>query len=149
MIGPLVSQSPITKESIVHHYGNTDYNVAASAAAARGREKMEEIIHRGQANAVAVVEQVQAQVPRDRIATAKSLSVQSDLENGFDLILPDGEEIPLHDHALGQVVEKAGPRIRGEGEGTGFNKYFSYLRNQGEFGARLAESNLNKLLAES
>ena len=58
---------------MLYHHGAQDYNVAASAAASEARTKFEAEIERGKARTLAVIEQVQNQVPVDRIVPAKKL----------------------------------------------------------------------------
>lgn len=92
----------------MYHHDARDYKEAASAAAKQGREKMEQIIAKGRDNALAVMEQVQAQVPIDRIATAKALAIVPNNDLTFGMKIQGGESFRLHENAMTQVAEKTG-----------------------------------------
>lgn len=95
----------------MYHHSNEDYHIAASQAAKQGRTKMEEIIAKGQANAQAVLEQVQTQVPMDRIVTAKAITVLPNEEPGFNFKLRMKgltDTLSVHKHAMSQIADKAG-----------------------------------------
>lgn len=124
------------------HHSSTEYAVATSQAAKVGRDKMEAVINKGRASALAVLEKVQSEVPQDRIAMANRLAVVSNNRGanaqpvGFDLVWPDKTQTRLHDHALVQVAEKSGI----------YNKFLSDLTGHGQWGYDLAAHNINELL---
>jgi hypothetical protein len=126
----------------MYHHSEVPYNVAASEAAKAGRIKMEEIIHRGLASAKAVADQVEKQVPQDRIVKSGALMVlPSSLIGGdcFSLSLPDVKPQRLHRHALGQLCELAAVPGR----------YIADLAGRGAWGRELAADNLNRVLRNS
>lgn len=92
------------------HHGPGDYKTAASNAAKVGRAKMEAIIEKGRQNAVQVIEQVQSQVPTDRIALANALTIVpvDGRPESFGLRIKNEYPTMVHEHALGQIAEKAG-----------------------------------------
>lgn len=93
----------------MYHHDSRSYEQASSEAAKRGREKMEAIIAKGQQNAHAVLEQVERQVPKDLIATTKAIKVIAPIgTDRFGLAIQNGNPIPMHEHALAQVADKAG-----------------------------------------
>ena len=55
------------------HHSAADYNVAASEAAKEARGKFEAEIERGKTRALAVINQVETQVPQDRIVRGSAL----------------------------------------------------------------------------
>lgn len=95
----------------MYHHDNRGYEEAASQAAAAGRVKMEEIIHKGQVNARAVVEKILAAQIHDRLAKANAINVWSGDDKTWRIEMPEGDGLvdsALHNHAFGQVVENAG-----------------------------------------
>jgi len=100
------------------HHSNQDYNVAASDAAREARSKMEAIIARGQASALALVEHVNTKVPQDALVRGKALGwtlAQRDdgswglaAELGTNGRGQAGSSVPwVHKHALGQIAGRA------------------------------------------
>lgn len=91
------------------HHSSSDYDEAASAAAAKGREKMEEIIHKGQKGAEAVVAQIQNSQPRDKVVKANAVRLR---DTAAGIVLSTGysnlDENPIHPHAFGQIMATSG-----------------------------------------
>lgn len=91
-----------------HHDNSRTYEEANSAAAAHGRIKMDEIIHKGLANARAVAERVQSTHLQDRIAKADQINVFSPDDKTWRIESDGAFALQLHPHAFGQVVDNAG-----------------------------------------
>lgn len=120
------------------HHDSRDYNEAASEAATRAREKLERTIEEGRARAAEVLEQVQNQIPEDKIIDGKILQfvpVASGVE--VSVALRD-ENQAIHDHAMQQIAERANMPIR----------YVRHLQGQ-EWGPELLAHNLNQLYRHS
>lgn len=136
----------------MYHHGQGTYAEAASKAAAQGRIKMEEIIAKGQNNAMEVLNQVNTQVPNDVIVNSGQLFVSpNEVGEGFALTTRNNSAFgvkSLHENALSQIAEK-----------TGFyNKYLNDLRKMNPQQKRegdepwaneLIAYNLNTLLSHS
>lgn len=127
------------------HHSSTPYKEAASQAAKVGREKMQAIIEKGQANAMAVLTQVQNQVPKDSITTAKAVTILAPIEtNRYGLMLKGRDPVPVHEHALAQIADKAGFN----------NKFLNDLRElktpkDDPWNQELIAHNFNQLLMHS
>lgn len=121
----------------MYHHDSREYQVSASEAAKRGREKMEAIIAKGRASAIAVVEQVQSQVPQDRIAPANRLTIGSGGDK-YTLKIPETDAQFIHEHAIGQVAQKTNMPA----------KFLDDLSDK-PWGRELVAHNLNTLLAHS
>lgn len=91
----------------MYHHDSRPYEEAVSAAAAHGRTKMEEIIHKGLANTKGVVERILSRVIGDRIVKADAINVFSPQDGSWHIRGADLEQ-ELHPHAFGQVVDNAG-----------------------------------------
>ena len=93
---------------MLYHHGAENYNVAASAAAAEARTKFESEIERGKARTLAVIEQVQTQVPTDRIVPAKRLNFSVQM-GAIKVQFPDQNQTVegFHRHAIGQAAARA------------------------------------------
>lgn len=92
----------------MYHHDSRPYEEAVSAAAAHGRVKMEEIIHKGLANTKGVVERILSRAIEDRIVKADRFNVFSP-NDGTWMIESDGAfSLDLHSHAFGQIVDNAG-----------------------------------------
>lgn len=97
----------------LYHHGSKDYNVAASDAARHARTIMQKKIDGGLASAQALFERINRQVPQDRIVRARGLDffvTDSGVQVAFQgpsTPAPEQGET-LHNHALGQIAEKAG-----------------------------------------
>lgn len=123
----------------MYHHDGRDYEVAASEAAARGRVKMEEIIHKGQADAAAVLEGIQSRVITDKVVRASHAQLVFNDDGERGLYLADGTR-PVHDHAMGQLLDNVGvPK-----------KFADHLAAEagGEmWGKLLLAENVNKILS--
>jgi len=118
------------------HHSNQDYNVAASEAAKLARSKFEAEINRGKTRAAAVIEQVETQIPVDRVVNNKALNfkiVMGDLkvQLGGKTELVEG----FHRNALNQAAERAGIPVT----------YIDKLMAKGDWGRELVAENLNEL----
>ncbi len=121
---------------MLYHHGAQDYNVAASAAAQEARTKFEAEIERGKARTLAVIEQVQTQVPTDRIVPAKRLNFKVEMGN-IKVQFPDREETVegFHRHAIGQAAARADIPLA----------FIDKLMEKGEWGRELVAENLNRI----
>jgi len=117
---------------LVHH-SSTDYAAAASDAAAHARTKLESLIETGRTRAAAVIEQVQRQLPVDRISPAPLVKFTANGHVGLDL---GGGPITVHDHALSQVCARTDVPFG----------YIQRLRGT-DWGRQLIARNLNDNLA--
>ena len=119
------------------HHGSKGYDEAASAAAENAREKLGALIEKGRVRAGAVLEQVERQMPRDRVVAAPVIRFDVGDDNGrLGMALGGNVRAWIHDHALGQACERVGVPW----------KYAQELRNRGIWGGELAAHNLNELL---
>lgn len=93
-----------------HHDTTKSYEEAASAAAAQGRVKMEEVIHKGLANTQAVVDRVLNTMIVDQLVKADAINVFSPDDKKWHFRAGDEltQEHYIHPHAFGQIVESAG-----------------------------------------
>jgi hypothetical protein len=121
---------------MLYHHGSEDYNVAASAAATEARTKFEAEIERGKARTLAVIEQVQTQVPVDRIVPAKRLNFRVEM-GAIKVQFPDHEETVegFHRHAIGQAAARADIPMT----------FIDRLMEKGEWGRELVAENLNRI----
>lgn len=117
------------------HHDGRDYQVAAGEAAKVGRERMEQMIAKGRAAALAAVEQVQREVPHDYLATTSTLRVKAAGDGAFTLEAQGFEPQLLHRHAFGQVAEKAGVPLQ----------YIDTLTGKGGWGVELVQDNFNRI----
>lgn len=130
------------------HHDDRDYNEAASAAAAKGKVKMEEIIHNGQASAESVVAIIQNSQPRDLIAPANRLALVHDEDDAFNLAVygKDGysvDETPgIHPHAFGQLMGDNGCDL-----GTDFVKRVRRNSQGKSWGEELIAKTVNAILS--
>lgn len=119
---------------MLYHHGNDDYNVAASEAATLARTKFEKTIENGKARTVAVIEQVNAQVPQDRIVLGKKLNFSVAM-GAIKVQFPGQETEGFHRNAIGQAASRAGIPMN----------YIDTLMEKGDWGRELVADNLNKL----
>lgn len=124
---------------LIHHAGN-DYEVAASAAAAEARGKFEAQIERGRTRALAVLDQINQQLPTDRVVTAKSLKFSVEGEE-LQVTFPDGDRTTegFHRHAISQAAARAEVPL----------SYIDKLMGKGEWGKQLVAENLNQNYANA
>ena len=99
------------------HHDHRDYAVAASQAAAKGREKMQQIIDTGKANAGLVIQKILDTTLTDKVAPTERIQMMVSGDGGFSLHVPQtlggmsgdtGAEYGLHPHAFDQVITHAG-----------------------------------------
>ncbi len=98
---------------LVHH-SDRDYKEAASAAAARARQKMEEDIERGRTSALATVHKVMTEIPTDAIVKATAFTFmgadadeESDDNLGIQVRIGQQEPLQVADNALQQICGRA------------------------------------------
>ena len=124
---------------LMHHNGQ-DYEVAASAAATEARAKFEAQIERGRSRTAQVIEQINTQVPLDRVVPAKALKFSVEGEE-IQVTFPDRDRTQegFHRHAVGQAAARAEiPLV-----------YIDKLMSKGEWGRQLVAENLNQVYANS
>jgi hypothetical protein len=124
---------------LMHHNGQ-DYNVAASAAATDARKRFDAEIERGKTRALAVIEQVNRDVPQDRVVVGKKLTFHADA-NGVKVEFPDHDHTVqgFHRHAIGQAATRAEIPLA----------YIDKLMTKGAWGHELVAENLNTLYHNS
>lgn len=110
------------------HHDRRDYNEAATEAARQGRQKMEQLIETGRANAGAVIEKVTNNVIQDAIVRTSRISV-TDHDGAWGIVKPDSVDFkPLHPHAWQQVLSDSGvpklfaDKMEKEANGTAWGK---------------------------
>lgn len=119
---------------LVHH-GERGYQEAASDAAAHAREKLGNLIERGSARALAVIDQVEREVPIDRLVPARWVRLEPTEKKGVAL-WANGDRHAVQDFALGQMCEKSGLPV-------GFGRD---LAGAGDWQRELLAENLTTLL---
>lgn len=85
------------------HHSAEDYKTAASAAAKRGRDKMQAIIDRGRDNAQKIIGDIQARTISDTVVRAPALKLVYD-DDGDRWIDAGDKRQAIHDHAFGQLL---------------------------------------------
>ena len=122
---------------MLSHHDARPYAEAASEAAAQARVKLEGLIEKGRTRALAVIEQVERDIPKDSIVPARALNFAQ--HGGPDdriLLGWNGEPaVGLHDHALSQAAERAGVPWT----------FVERLRGHGNWGHGLLAHNLNEI----
>lgn len=119
------------------HLDSADYNVAASAAATEARSKFEAQIERGKSRAIAVIEQINTQIPTDRVVNNRALNFKVDM-GALKVQFRNGQQEIVegfHRNALGQAATRAGIPIA----------YIDTLMEKGDWGRELIAENLNEL----
>jgi hypothetical protein len=102
---------------------------------AKAKAKLQERINAGQARALAALKRIEAEVPVDRVVKANSPAFVVERDDAQLVARVDGKQFRFHEHALGQLAERAGfPR-----------KYLGELRAS-DWGRELIARNLNELL---
>jgi hypothetical protein len=92
---------------VLLHHSSTPYAVAASAAAASARQKLEALIDTGRTRAAQVIKTVMTQQPQDRLV--RSAAMQFETNSGTHLVLRAGDGAQhLHPHALAQCASRVG-----------------------------------------
>jgi hypothetical protein len=95
----------------LYHHDSRDYDVAASEAARKARANMERQIERGRASAVRVLEQIDSQVPADRIVAGQAVDFVP-VGNGVELLVSKELRQTIHPHALDQFADRAAIPLR-------------------------------------
>lgn len=96
---------------MLYHHDNRDYQKAASEAATQARAKLEAMIEKGRANALAVVEKVMTEVPTDHVLKGSRIQFEARVVNEqagthvIDAVLED-KPVLLHKNAFAQVRER-------------------------------------------
>lgn len=133
------------------HHDDRGYEEAASAAAAKGRVKMEEIVHAGTANAEAVVASIMSRAITDRVARTDKVRLGYD-EDGRALVQLYGATLDsylLHPHGYSQLlgaVSKSGK----DGHEKGAKKFTDGVLHEAkgaQWGRDLVAMNVNTILA--
>jgi hypothetical protein len=120
---------------LMHHNGQ-DYEVAASQAAAEARAKFEAQIERGRSRTMAVIEQINTQIPVDRVVPANRLSFTVEGEE-IQVTFPDREHTVegFHRHAVSQAAARGEIPL----------SYIDKLMARGQWGKELVAENLNRV----
>ena len=121
---------------MLYHHSGTDYEVSASEAAKAARTKFEAEIERGKKNALAVIEQVNRDVPEDRVVRAGALKFSTEGMR-VRIHLPDGAVQGFHRNGITQAATKADLTV-------GFIEKFMA---KGEWGREMVAECLNKCYA--
>jgi hypothetical protein len=112
------------------------YSQSKSEAAKKLREKLEKQIDEGRASAAEVIDKVQKEFPHDEIV--QSQAIQFTNEMGRLVLVGDGNsKRPLHEHALGQVAERASVPM----------PFVHNLMSKGDWGLQLLAHNFQTLYA--
>jgi hypothetical protein len=96
---------------MLYHHDGRDYQVAASEAARRGREKFEAMFDQGRAAGMRLIEKVHTEVPKDYLEGGEALS----WVRGDGCVRMAGQSMEEHDvrpFALGQICERVGLSTR-------------------------------------
>lgn len=122
------------------HHSTENYNVAASEAAKLARTKFEAEIARGKNRAMAVIEQVETQIPVDRVVNNKALNFRVEM-SALKVQLGGKTEVVegFHRNALAQAAERVGMPL----------VYIDKLMTKGDWGRELVAENLNELYHNS
>lgn len=89
----------------LYHHSATDYNIAASQAATKARDILERQFEAGRANALRVIEQIERDIPTDRIVRGRALKFVP-VADGIEVGIGDTQE-RVHQHALDQLADRA------------------------------------------
>jgi hypothetical protein len=122
----------------MYHHGQETYEVAASQAAIKGREKMEAIIQQGVASAEQVINQVQSRIVKDSVVRAKGLQFHYGNQNLLQMRIATNETFNLHNLAQHQVLEDAD-----------IPKRFHDRLSSHDWGRNLMATNLNCIYGNS
>jgi hypothetical protein len=124
---------------MLYHDVGGDYNVAASNAARKAREKMDDIISRGMASAGATVQKVIDEVPEDRIVKATALRFDPMEEiDGVNVTIGNQDTFSIGKHALGQFCSRAHVPMA-------FYKYLTENEETSGWGSGLVANVLNEM----
>src|SRR5215510_9968259 len=124
------------KLPMLYHHDNRDYNEAASEAAKKAREKMEQMIERGTKFALATIETVQNAVINDSIVKGSALQFAGAVNN-VSVTLPGRVPVLFHRHGLNQAAERTGiPHA---------TRFVATMLERGDWGADLLAHNLQTI----
>lgn len=118
---------------LTHHSGQ-DYNVAASEAAKGARDRFQAEIDKGKAGAIAVIEQVERDVPFDRVVPADKLDFFVN-DKAIKVRFQDGQTNTFHRHAVQQAASRAEIPLT----------FIEKLLDRGDWGQELVAENLNRI----
>ena len=119
---------------LVHH-ADQDYNVSASEAAKAARAKFEASIENGKAKALKVFDQIQTQIPEDKIVVGQKLSFSADTR-GLRVQFPNSDHTEgFHKNAINQAASRADIPVA----------YVESLQARGEWGRELLAENFNEI----
>lgn len=135
-----------TNTNRLFHHSNTDYETQKGIMAENVRKKFEQSIYAGQHEAQRVLEQIDREVPKDRLIKSNAMRFVP-TGNGVEVMIGGESQETIHDHALGQFCGrgkfnlKYGRQLEAmaketEAEGTEKN---------GDWARELMAHNLNEL----
>jgi hypothetical protein len=87
------------------HYGAHDYETAKGIMATNVRKKFEASIFHGQHEAQKVLEQIDREVPQDRVIKTSAMKFVP-TGNGVEVLVGGESQETIHDHALGQFCSR-------------------------------------------
>lgn len=105
---------------MLHHdsYSSRPYEIAASEASARAKQKLEEMIENGKVSGTQVIQKVMTEIPNDMIVRGRVLSFNGETDHrdnevpsGIVASIPQGDSesrMRIHQHALTQICQKVG-----------------------------------------
>jgi len=149
--------------AMVHHSGK-DYEVAVGEAAANFQRKLEEMIHSSVPRVERVIEQVQRDIPEDRLV--KGVALEFTNSSGKLALWQKGAEgEPLadniHPHAFNQIISRSGvpnflPYARELAKGALWQRELLadnlnqvYEHNEGRFLSRVVRGEMRGFLSDS
>ena len=129
----------------LYHHDHRNYEEAASAAAKQARQRLESQIDAGTKRALAVIDKVIDETPRDKIVRVGALEFDVKSDGGMGareeanprlmVNAADNGWETLHRNALGQMAERANIPMA----------YINHLEAQGKWGKKLLADNLREL----
>jgi hypothetical protein len=130
---------------MLFHHDARPYEVAATDAAKKARDKIEGMIEAGRQSAARTIEKVMTEIPKDQMVKAPALEFfPNERRLGVQILdraNPSLTMAPLHvhDHALGQLCERTNMNLR----------YAKWLQDpedkRSDWGTPLLAHNLNEL----
>lgn len=88
------------------HYGSRPYEVAASDASKRAKEKLEEMIEIGRVSGKRIIEKVLTEVPKDQIVKGKALQFHADEDRHHLVMKHPAGQLDTHKHARQQICSR-------------------------------------------
>jgi len=122
---------------VMYHHDNREYGDAASAAAKRARDQLGGMIEKGKGRAMAVMDQINTDIPSDFVAAGPQLTWSAG-DNGLQMGLGDNE-FGVHKHALAQAANYAGMPTR----------FARELNERDTWGQELLAHNFNEIYQRS